>query len=331
MWLRQFYQFYPEIILRYTGKRQDVAAVEQGLSKARGRMRIGPDELRIIEESEAWTYWRWWPRLSRYVEQPVQLPPGVLSRQGKRKAIAILYGAFKHIEVVSVVLRFLCPEEFGILSPPVASLINLSWAEVDDQINYYDRYLAVLADLRSRGGLEKVAHADMALWAAAHHFVLPNSAPLVQQMNADEYFRDVRLSNFLEGFGKHWGQTEHERLALARVLLRHDGVLAGLVAGKCYESVVKRIARRYELTREDNYRDTLDHIIAKLEERPRALRILGVSISDLHRWRECRNDAVHNTLTKGRAKDLIQGIERLERSLERQVGIAGSRGVGSRP
>jgi hypothetical protein len=157
MWLQSFYQLYPEAIRLYTGTRQDVAAVEQELYKAREKMRIGSDELRIIEESKAWTYWRWWPRLSNHIEQPVQLSPDTLSRRGKRKAIEILYGAFKHIEVVSVVLRFLCPEEYAILSPPVASLVNLSWAELEDQVSYYCRYLSSLESLRSHGCLEKLA------------------------------------------------------------------------------------------------------------------------------------------------------------------------------
>jgi hypothetical protein len=134
MWLQELYRLYPEATWRYTGKRQDVAVVEEELSKARHKMRVGVEELRIIEESKAWTYQRWWPRLSKYIEQAVELAPDALSRHGKRRAIETLYEAFKHIEVVSVVLRFLCPEEFGILSPPVASLLNLSWAELEDQV-----------------------------------------------------------------------------------------------------------------------------------------------------------------------------------------------------
>jgi hypothetical protein len=168
----------------------------------------------------------------------------------------------------------------------------------------------------------------MALWAAAHYFVLPNSSQIIEQMFADEFFRDLRLRNLLDGFGKHWGQTDHERLALARVFLRHDKVLAGLVAGRCYESVLKRIGHRYGLTREDSYEDTLDHIITKLKEKPSVLRELAVSIRELHRWRDCRNDAVHvKALTKARAKDLIQGIERLESGLTGQLEIEGNREV----
>ena len=83
MWLREFYRLFPDASLRYTGKQQDVAAVEQELSKARGEMRVGSEDLRIIEETEAWTYSRWWPRLSKQIEQPIQLPPDALSRQGR--------------------------------------------------------------------------------------------------------------------------------------------------------------------------------------------------------------------------------------------------------
>jgi hypothetical protein len=221
MWLRQFYDLYPEAILRYTHKRQDVAVVEQELWEAREKMRVGPDELRIIEESDAWTYWQWWPRLSRYIEEPIQLPPEVFSLPGKRKAIAILYEALKHIEVVSVVLRFLRPEAFGIISPPVASLINLSWIEFEDQVSYYYRYLSALEGLKKHGGLEKVAHADMALWAAAHHFVMPNSAEIVEQMYADEFFRHLRLRNLAKGL-------RPLKSPRARLLIEIRGISAAL-------------------------------------------------------------------------------------------------------
>ena len=109
-------------------------------------MRVGPEDLRCIEDSPAWTYRSWWPRLSAALDPPVALPPDLTDPAAKRRAVQDLYDRLNHIEVVSVLLRFYCPPEFGIISPPVASLLNL--VPCDPHPRYYCRYLDVLDDLR---------------------------------------------------------------------------------------------------------------------------------------------------------------------------------------
>ena len=285
---------------------------------------IGSQELQVIEDSQTWTYLRWWPRLSTQIEQPIRLPPDLRSRQAKRRAIEDLQERLKHIEVVSVVLRFVCPEEFGILSPPVVSLLNMAPAEGEDYVDHFLRYLSVLRDVLGHYQFfSRIADVDMALWSAAHLSRLPKYARLAEEMFKDQYFQEIRLQNMLEGLGEHWGSTDREQLVLGRVMLKHDHLLATLVAARCYESVVRKIAESLQVSseRKEHEEDTLGYLISKLEAKSRKLSGLGISASDLQRWRICRNDVVHlRPIARDRAKDIVVGVTNLWNRYESWCG-----------
>ncbi len=214
MWLDEFRKLFPEATKRYAGRRQNLEEVEQKLVRARTEMRVDSGELRVIEEStEEWTYAQWWPRLSNTLGEGehIELPRDLNHVQAKQRAVQLLYDRIKHIEVVSVILRFLWPEHFGIISPPVVSILNLIPTGRENHPSHYLRYLQTLDVLRKRyGGLEKVADVDMALWSAAH-FAREINHPyesLVKQMYRDEYFQELRLRNLLIGVRKHWRQKD---------------------------------------------------------------------------------------------------------------------------
>ena len=227
MWLRECHRLFRELLELHSRQKQDLRQVEREVRQARTGNHVTATVLQIIENSAGWTYPSWWPILSEKVkDHPIELPELLPAPQKKQEAIRLLYDRLRHIEVVSVVLRFLCPEEFGILSPPVMNLVNLPRAR--NHVELYCRYLSILTNIRDHyGEFKRVADFDMALWAAAHldstrHRIIWN------QMLHDPYFQEILLSNLLEGFGRSWGQSDRERLMLAKILLDYDYMLAAL-------------------------------------------------------------------------------------------------------
>jgi len=82
----------------------------------------------------------------------------------EKEIIQILfYEIFKHLELVSIILRFIDEENYAIYSPPVAKIINSPRG-----YSYSSEYLSYLKELRKYRDiykLRKVAYVDMFLWA----------------------------------------------------------------------------------------------------------------------------------------------------------------------
>lgn len=327
MWLAGFLELYGEAYRRVTGRVQEYAKLEQELRSlaTTKSARIEPQQLRLIEDAECrfWVYPRWWPNASGLLTGNIEMPTDLHTLHGKERAVEGLYAPLRHIEVVSVILRFTYPEEFGIISPPVISLLNLIPARSETHVKHYLRYLGVLADLANRYGryqasLRSLARVDMGLWAAAHLSTDPGCAALAEGMYTDEFFQEIRLRNLAEGFGSHWSRTDAQRLILARVLLKHDFILAALIASRTFESVVYEIVSRAEIQvlQCDPNDDSLKSLISSIKAEPSLLNALGVLPYELDRWRRCRNDTVHpktarTAMTLERTEGFARGVQKL--------------------
>jgi hypothetical protein len=320
MWLRRFFDLYPDATEKYTCKRVDPGTLETAVAAVGSDFRVGPKELEIIEQSPLWPHPSWYPKLSKNLDPPVSVPHDLRSTSQKRRLVIDLWERLKHIEVVSVLLRFAWPDEFGIISPPVIALLSLTPVTGEDYVDHYMRYLSVLRELirhYSESGLNRAADIDMALWSAAHLSLEQDYADLAENMRTDKYFQRVRLENMLKGFGEKWGSSDWEQLVLASSILKHDAALAALIAGKCYGTILQEVAKRAGVASAsyDQEKDTLAFLEDKLKRKPRVMVALKVTPDDLCRWRRCRNDAIHpkaeSPITKKRARDLIRGVELL--------------------
>jgi hypothetical protein len=327
MWLNKFLELYPEAYKRVTGQTTDYEKLEGELRSMADTKypSIGPLHLKLIEDEDRqyWTYPKWWPSASALLRGAIDLPADLHTMEGKKRAVEALYGVLRHIEVTSVVLRFMYPEEFGIISPPVVSLLNLIPAENETHPEHYIRYLRSLRDLSIRYGqlfspLRALSKVDMGLWAAEHLSTDPAYASMAEEMHKDEFFQEIRLRNLAEGFGSHWTRTDAQRLILGRVLLRHDSILAALIASRAFESIVFEIVSRsgMQTGNFDENRDRLEYLIHKIAAKSSLMHRLGVTADELNEWRRCRNDTVHPKtgrapMTSKRAKDFIYGVQRL--------------------
>ena len=128
--------------------------------------RISYAQLAKLKDRKYWNfedYWylpNWWA-----IRKALKKTAGIFRNlpEGEKETIAILYSIFKNIEVVSIIMRFVEPDNYGIISPPVRSALNKRAQE-----NYVDEYLDYLNTLRaysSEFSFIRVADADIALWS----------------------------------------------------------------------------------------------------------------------------------------------------------------------
>jgi hypothetical protein len=323
MWLSDCYRMFGETTLRFEGRRQDLSAVEADVAKI-GAAGVTREVLRTIELSAAWTYPQWWPRLSERLATPVALPDGRVTDPVAQKAIRDLYEQLKHIEVVSVALRFLRPQAFAIISPPVTALLNLPPA--DGHVQQYLEYIATLAGfVEHYRELDRVADVDMALWTAARLSFLPEHAALCSAMCSDEYFQEVRLRNLTRSFPREQ-PDDRRRLIFASVLVSHDHSTGALIAGRVYEGLVRSIGARLGLPPSPRNKQSEVGALVYQLDRTRAPEIehFGVAPGDLVRWWKWRNQAVHSDppLGKAEAVAFVRDMRGLNDRLEMTDGRA---------
>jgi hypothetical protein len=313
-WLQEFYKIYTEAIERHTGIAQNLSAVEHALDSERAGGIITPQILRIIEESPAWTYPWWWPRMSKLFQGAVLIPTNFRVEGSRHKLIEEMWEHLHHIEVVSVILRFMCPEDFGVMSPPVVSFLHLT--PQDNSVADYERYLKVLRIMRDRYGLLRIADTDMAIWSAAHLYMDRDFAALTEEMRRDEYFQQILLENIVQGWSGLTWQTGKRNLTLARVFLDQDYLLAALITGRVYEELLQELGRRWEVPPSMGKlgQSRTGALLDRLKRHP-DLQRLGTTARELDDWWDWRNSSIHQAppITKSDAEDFMREIEKFYR------------------
>jgi hypothetical protein len=311
MWMQEFHSLYPVATERYTGRSQKLSQVEDLVNHTRRGWEVNRRVLEIIEDPDSgWDYPKWWPRLSAQLEQPIPLPTHIYSQQGKRAAVKSLHEAIKNIEIVSVILRFMCPDVFGIFSPPVASFLHVS--PLPSPIETYLMYLNVLKSfVEHYKVLKRVADIDMAMWSAAHLVHDPAYASLKEEMYGDEFFHDIRLRNLVKGLEGFWRRTGMQRLIFARVFLERDYVLAAVIVARVYEPVLREMMEYYGLLKSVSQK--IDLASVQQLERRSEIESLGFRQGELAALWKLRNKAVHGDLdfTPKKAGLFVQGVEQV--------------------
>ena len=331
MWIQECLKLYEGTVERFSGKLPDPGRLERALAGAKAKGQVGPKELQLIVESSDFPYLRWWPELSKQFERPIPIPQKIDSRPEKKKAVSRLQKRLKHIEVVSIILRFLFPKEFGIISPPVIGLLNLVPSVPDkDNVGQYLRYLDVLGELRlhyrQRTQFRRIADFDMALWTAAQLQWREQKHEAILEMHQDNYFQEIRLNNLLESLGEHWSRTLRERLLLARALLRYDPVVAAVIVARCYEKIIRKVGDQVgcEIRIAKHPHIPVPKQLERLAKN-KEVRRREVSLADLDLW-GFRKDAVHGEenrktgesreISKRKAEKFLKGVEKLNKDLE---------------
>ena len=131
--------------LRY-GRAQNLDRIERALAKTRSSRRLTYDDIERIRDGAVWNadaFGYWPPRDA--IESILESAEWDFWNLPKRedKAISSLLQVFRQIEPVPVILRFIVPEYYGIMSPPVEKVIGLGPFR-----SYLERRRAYSASLR---------------------------------------------------------------------------------------------------------------------------------------------------------------------------------------
>lgn len=164
-----------------------------------------------------------------------------------------LLQVFKSIEIASIILRFVWPEHYGIISPPVERVLDVRRG--GDAAQIYLHYLVNLRTIQRHYRFKRAADADMALWVLHEKcYGRYREAKIKASYEADSFMLQLRASNLVGPIAK---------LPLPRLAQALDGesaALASLVACYSFELQVRAFAQRHGLPDTGKLSDLIDRL-----------------------------------------------------------------------
>ncbi len=182
-----------------------------------------------------------------------------LTDSNERNVTKQLLDGIKHIELVSILLRFTRPDRYGILSPPVEQVLNVSRGS--DAVETYLNYLGNLREIAREVPFESVADADMALWVLHEKCfgTILRDAEISELYENDPFMLGIRARNLVKPFQS----LPVSKLAEALEGIRGD--LASVVACYAFEVGIRAYARSEKTTWNAQYK--LKQVIEDLHRR----------------------------------------------------------------
>lgn len=231
----------------------DFTPLEQEFGELRKGGGLTYTHLEHIANPDIWPFSNWylWPAGAQ-IEEGLRKTDGLFVAletnndiphkercENDKQLFDSLFKIFKHIELVSIILRFVDPDNFGIYSPPNAYYLNSPRG-----YSYGREYINYLGELRKYKeiyNLQKVAYTDMFIWALS---MLQNKRLKALREEILNYFhidihekakRDI-VNKFLQK--ETIGKSDFEQAKLYCELEVFD--TAAKWAGYAFESAVRQ-------------------------------------------------------------------------------------------
>ncbi len=278
-----------------------------------GREELSLMHIEAIRDDFAFT--RWW-KMPEIEEGDLVTLTGIFMNltPKSKEVIWKLFDLLKNIEIVSCILRFIDPKNYGILSPPVENILNIRGKH---QVDKYINYLIDLEKLKEEYDFERIADVDMALWALAN---LINYSELRHHAIYSDVFNDfeqtpnpvkkIMARNSLEQLIKE------KPLYKAELFLDSDYILAGLIAGRELEIFIKNLCKKYSIKLIEKGKRIRYLSISELSEKLYSKKVISKEEnSSVTEWWKIRCDFVHEKeikLTRSQINKMINGITRLK-------------------
>lgn len=233
-----------------------------------------------------------------------------------------LFDIFKNIEIISFLLRVICPQHYGIYSAPVENLLSI---KAETPVKKYQIYLENLSELQEEYKMERIADVDMALFALC---CLLNEEYIRQNPNFRQiYLEYLERPNPVKKISarnalKNIRQENIYYLDLAESFLETDPEIAGILAGKELEVLINKLwddcHDGHKSYKPSKMQDKLEELALK--------RVLSDQLKEeIQGWWQTRNDCVHLNLAEAgekrlcelrmRVKQLIEGLAQLKDKL----------------
>ena len=294
--------------IRY-GRAQNLTGIEKAAARIRSNRRLTYDDIEKIRDRQIWNadVFGYWPSRTE-VESILKSAEWDFWNLPKRenKAISSLLLVFRQIELVSVILRFVIPKHYGIMSPPVEKVLGLGPFRRHPE--RYRVYLKNLREIRDNRGFDTTADVDMALWALqlgvldnllADHLPKNEYKALQDGFRRDSKLREIRVGNLTRQIF-----SDMPRVELAEALLATNVELAGQIAGIEFERSIRLLtqARPSDKLR-DLVKDRLpDRIREICQDEDESENILA----ECRRAVYTRNKAVHSY--RAPRKEAVEGL-----------------------
>jgi hypothetical protein len=253
----------------------------------------------------------WW--FDEYWEPPqkqgvlgLSFPLRDFDRTVEEQGIEELLSEIKNIEVVSIILRFVRPDSYGILSPPVQRVLNVSWGS--NATKTYLNFLENLRQIRRRVGFDRVADVDMALWVlhAKCFGGEQGSLEFRKYYTSDPFLLRLRAKNLISPF------RDLPPSVFTRSVRRVRRDLAVVMACYLFEIAVRAKAR--DLGCLWKGANPLSEVLIDLKKRRK---IDPLTLDRWYKMKEVRTNLFHfdRKPTSAQTQKLLNEIEAIERSL----------------
>lgn len=326
---------FPEVSKKRWGKGKpfDLRALQEKVQDLQSqKVKIGDIHQRFeqhFKETKDWWFDKYWlipplGDLSQEEERKISFHELNEGGSKEKKAIQNLLKAFRHIELVSIILRFIRPESFGILSPPVEHVLELRRGR--NAVETYLNYLRNLRRIRNEDKykLHTVAEVDMALWVLEHkcHVEEMKDERIEKEFQKDEFMTRLRAENLAAPLG----DISLGRRAIAFHTIDND--LAALIGCYALEKYVKELAKiekveedARRLAKQDGERrPTLGHRLKALDDKEK---LLFLDNNDPGYLKKIRNRVFHGAEISGIENKefarLIKTVLKLEQKLEEKL------------
>ncbi len=279
-------------------------------------------------EHKSWfrPYWLF-PSLDNLTSEEKKIPFNFHSwsrkDEGKTKekiVIEKLLKAFRQIELVSVMLRFICPQSFGMLTPPVMAILGLYSSA--NAVQTYLNYLGNLRAIRDHCEFVSAADADMAIWVLQYkcnNEEIKDPA-IKQQFEDDEFMQNLCAKNM----ATHLDVNISGRLAKA--LSDVNEPLAELVVCYVLEDVVTKWVKKENPDVQQTVKrlagkngiPMLCHRFKALQKAKKFPKLENVK-KEFDDLREFRNEVFHaarKNINSNRLRKTIATVMQIEKALQ---------------
>jgi hypothetical protein len=288
-------------------KEFDLASVETKVRHLRCQTPLKCTDLDFFESPEHWWFQRFWVFPPRESIAPALEAETFdfwnLPESNETGTIRRLLHIFKSIELVSIILRFIRPEHYGIYSAPVQHMLDIRHGR--DLVETYVSYLENLREIQRRYGFCRVADVDMALWVLHEKcFGRHQDAAIADRYQNDDFLLRLRTTNLVAPLA----ELSEARLACALATVKPD--IAALIACHCLEMQIRALAGRFRLPETDLKAD-LENVIETL---PNYGPVTAMRKALWQSLRQVRNDFIHHGRMPGLCEHrlLLQEITQLE-------------------
>ena len=305
---------FPEICRKKYGTTFDLKAVEDKVKGLRRKTELTYKDLEYFESPKHWWFRRFWifPPENRVAPalKGIRFDFWNLSSENESTVIRQLLYVFKSIELVSIILRFIRPENYAIFSSPVQRLLDIRRGR--DPVETYVNCLGNLREIREHCGFKRVADVDMALWVLHEKcFGAHRDADIEKAFHADTFLLRLRAKNLVAPLA----ELSEAQLANALVEVKPD--LAALVGCHALEILIRRLAAEFGLP-SSGPGLPLEQIIDSL---PNFGPVDAVRKGKWKMLKDARNEFIHCGEMPGiqERKLLIEEVLQLEKDLQERL------------